>query len=56
MIMMVYGGLLWMTAAGNDKAVTQAKKIIFWTAVGLVLIFSSYAILKFLFDSLMPAA
>lgn len=55
-IMMVYGGLLWMTAAGNDKAVTQAKKIIFWTAVGLVLIFSSYAILKFLFDSLMPAA
>ena len=51
-IMMVYGGLLWMTAGGNEKAVGQAKQIILWTAVGLVLIFSSYTILKFLFNSL----
>jgi len=51
-IMMVYGGLLWMTAAGNEKAVSKAKQIILWTAIGLVLIFSSYTILNFLFSSL----
>lgn len=52
MVMMVYGGLLWMTARGNTKTVGQAQKIIIWTAVGLVVIFSSYTILKFLFDNL----
>lgn len=51
-IMMVYGGLLWMTASGNDKAVGQAKQIILWTAIGLILVFFSYTILKFLFESL----
>jgi hypothetical protein len=51
-IMMVYGGLLWMTASGNEKAVGQAKQIILWTAIGLVLVFFSYTILSFLFNSL----
>ncbi len=51
-VMMVYGGLLWMTAAGNEKAVGQAKQIILWTAIGLALVFLSYAILNFLFNSL----
>ena len=52
MVMMVYGGLLWMTARGNTKTVGQAQKIIIWTAVGLVIIFSSYTILSFLFNNL----
>jgi len=52
MVMMVYGGLLWMTARGNTKTVGQAQKIIIWTAVGLVIIFSSYTVLSFLFNNL----
>ena len=51
-IMMIYGGVLLMTASGNDKAVGKAKQIIVWTAIGLVLIFSSYAILTFIFNNL----
>jgi len=52
MVMMVYGGLLWMTARGNQKAIGQAQRIIIWTAVGLIIIFSSYTILSFLFNNL----
>ena len=51
-IMMVYAGILWMTASGNETAVTKAKKIITWTVIGLVLIFTSYIIVRFLFTSL----
>ncbi|HNW55619.1 MAG TPA: pilin [bacterium] len=52
MVMMVYGGLLWMTARGNQKMISQAQKIMIWTAIGLVIIFSSYTILDFLFKTL----
>lgn len=52
MIMMVYGGLLWMTAAGKEATVGKAKNIILYTSIGLAVIFSSYAILKFVFDNL----
>jgi len=51
-IMMVYGGLLLMTASGNEKTIGKAKQIIVWTAIGLVIIFSSYAILTFIFTNL----
>ena len=51
-IMMIYGGLLWMTAGGNEQTFRKGKQIIAYTAVGLALIFSSYAILSFLFTSL----
>lgn len=52
MVMMVYGGLLWMTARGNQKAIDQAHRIIIWTGAGLIIIFSSYTILSFLFNNL----
>ncbi|PKM91169.1 hypothetical protein CVU82_03920 [Candidatus Falkowbacteria bacterium HGW-Falkowbacteria-1] len=44
MILLVYGGILWMTAAGNDQQVDRAKKIITESIIGLVIIVSAYAI------------
>lgn len=44
--MFVYGGLIWMTAAGNADRVTKGRQILVWAAVGLIVIFSSYGLVK----------
>ena len=47
LVMFIYGGFTWMTAAGNAEQVTKGKNIIVWAAIGLVVIFSSYALVRF---------
>jgi len=48
LLMFVYGGLIWMTSSGNKESVDKGKNIIKWAAIGLVIIFSSYALVRFL--------
>jgi len=43
-ILLVYGGILWMTAKGNDQQVDKAKKIIVESIIGLFVVVSAYAI------------
>ncbi|MEW6609876.1 MAG: pilin [bacterium] len=52
LIMFIYGGITWMTAGGNEQRVKTGRNILVWTVLGLVVIFSSYAILKFVFQAL----
>jgi len=52
LLMFVYGGLLWMTAGGKEDKITQGKNVLIWATLGLVVIFSSYAIVKLLLTSL----
>ena len=47
LVLMIYGGLLWMTAAGNDQNVTKAKDIIINSVIGLIIVVSAYAITVF---------
>jgi len=42
--LMVYAGILWMTAGGNDEQVGKAKKLIFQAMIGLFVVFSAYSI------------
>lgn len=44
-IVLMAGGLLWLTSAGNPKKVSQAKELIISSIIGLVILFSSYVIL-----------
>ena len=53
LVMFIYGGLVWMLAAGNAEAVTKGKNILIWATVGLVIIFTAYALIKFVFKSLL---
>ena len=46
--LLMYGGFIWMTAAGDPNKVDKAKKIIQNAIVGLVIIFSAFAITTFL--------
>ena len=48
LLMFIFGGLIWMTAAGNEKKVTQGRDILMWAAIGLIVIFISYAAVRFL--------
>lgn len=42
--LIIYGGFLYMTAAGNDDRVSNARTIIYRALIGLIIIISSYAI------------
>ena len=44
-VMMMVGGLIWMTAGGSPDKVTKAKSFIFSALTGLVLLLCSYMIL-----------
>lgn len=41
--LIIYGGILWMTAAGNEPTVDKAKKIIEEAVIGLVVVIAAYA-------------
>ena len=47
LVMFIYGGITWMLSAGNQEQVTKGKNILIWAAVGIVIIFTSYALVKF---------
>jgi len=53
LILMIYGGLLWMTAAGNEEQVGKAKSIIVSATVGIALVLSAYAITHFVVDKIL---
>lgn len=44
--MFVYGGLTWMTSSGNAEKVKKGRDILIWSAIGLFVIFSSYALVR----------
>ncbi|KKQ27555.1 MAG: hypothetical protein US42_C0008G0066 [Candidatus Magasanikbacteria bacterium GW2011_GWC2_37_14] len=48
MILMVYGGYLWMVARGAEEMITKAKGIITAAIIGLVVVISAYAITVFI--------
>jgi Zn-dependent protease with chaperone function len=54
-LILLYGGFLWFTSAGNEEKVGQAKKVISAAIIGLVIIFISYAIAQFVITQLLQA-
>lgn len=43
----LYGGFRWMTAAGNEEAVGEAKKIITAGVIGLIIVIIGWAVVSF---------
>ena len=44
LILMVYGGSIWMTAGGKEDRVKKAKDLIQAAIIGLIIVVSAYAI------------
>mgnify|MGYP007123661035 CR=1 FL=1 len=43
-IMVVYAGYLWLTSGGNEEKTSKAKKILFYSVLGMVVTMSSLGI------------
>lgn len=46
-VIMLLGGFKWMTAAGNEDKVAEAKKLIAAGIIGLIIILSAFLIVNF---------
>ena len=51
----LYGGFVWMTAAGDAEKVDRAKKILINGGIGLVIILMSWTITSFILTSILGA-
>lgn len=45
-IMIIYGGVTYVTSAGNDEAVGNAKKIIMYALIGIIVILLSFVVVN----------
>lgn len=52
LVLMIYGGFLWMTARGDGGQVDKAKGMITTAIVGLIIVLSAYAITYFVITKL----
>jgi amino acid transporter len=48
LILMIYAGILWMTAQGNEQQVAKAKGLLINGTIGLIIVFAAYAITSFI--------
>ena len=52
-ILIIYGGILWMTAGGKDEQVKKAQNIIQRSAIGLFIVVLAYAITYFILKQIL---
>jgi len=55
LVMFIYGGVTWMLSSGNQEQVTKGKNILIWATIGIVIIFTSYALVKFVLTTVTGA-
>lgn len=51
-VIVLIGGFMWMTAAGNEERVKKAKQVLVAGVIGLAIILAAYAIASFVIRSL----
>lgn len=50
LLMLIWGGITYVTSAGDEQKAAKGKKIVTWTILGLVLVLMSFSIIKLLED------
>ena len=53
---MIYGGIVWMMAGGNEQDAEKAKNIIIAAIIGLMIVLAAYAISYFIVNSFSSSA
>lgn len=46
LLMLVWGGFLWLTSAGNPERVKKGTDTMLWATIGVIIVFSSYFVLS----------
>ena len=54
-VIILAGGFKWMTAAGNEDKIDEAKKLMSAGIIGLVIVLSAWAIAQFVVSQLVTA-
>jgi hypothetical protein len=54
-ILIIYAGINWMTASGNEEKVTKAKKIITDSIIGLIVVVVAYAVTYFILEFILQS-
>lgn len=54
-VLMIYGGLRWMTARGNSEIVEKAKNIIETAVIGIIIVFLAYTVTNFVINKLVQS-
>lgn len=52
LMMIIYGGFIWMTAAGNDSKVQTGRNVLVWAIIGIIVIFLAWMLVAVIFESL----
>jgi hypothetical protein len=55
LLMIVWGGFQWLTAAGNAEKIEQGSKTMIWAVIGVFAVFISYVLLNNYLDYLTGA-
>lgn len=56
LLLMVYGGYIWMMAKGDEAEAKKAQNIITMAVIGMVVVIAAYAVTKFVVEKLIGAA
>lgn len=48
LIFFVFGGILWLTSAGNPDKIKKAQQMMLWATIGIIAIFASYALVSWI--------
>jgi hypothetical protein len=51
--LIIFAGWIWMTSAGNEEKIGQAKKILTNAVIGLIIVLSAFAITSYILNQLM---
>ncbi|MDP4007642.1 MAG: hypothetical protein Q8P68_00440 [Candidatus Peregrinibacteria bacterium] len=52
-LLVIYGGFLYMTAAGDDGKTENGKKVILYAVIGIIIILISFALVNTLINGLL---
>ncbi|MEW6408022.1 MAG: Mbov_0395 family pilin-like conjugal transfer protein [Patescibacteria group bacterium] len=51
-VLIIYGGVMYMTSAGSEEKTKSARNILTYAIIGVVIVFASYIISKFVLSAL----
>jgi hypothetical protein len=52
LMMIVWGGLQWMLAAGNDQKIKKGSQTVLWASIGLLIMFIAYIIVRAVIEAI----
>jgi len=50
---MIYAGITWMTAQGNEQQVAKSKTLMINAVIGIIIVFAAYALTSFIGQELL---